>query len=333
MKRISEQVVVITGGSSGIGRETALRFGAKGASVVIAARSEEALYEVADQIVSAGGNAHAVVCDVSTADEVDRLADTAVRVFGRIDTWVNNAAVEEWAAFEDHDAAEMERIIRINLLGTMFGTQAALRVMRAADEGSIINVGSVESKRPLPLQSVYSASKHGVKAFTQVLRMELANEKSGIGVTLILPASINTPLVEHAVSKIGSEPRPAPPVYDPAVVAEAILFASEHPRDEIVVGGAGKLLTLMERLAPRTADRLMVAGGSMFKAQKSMRPAQPGGNLFTPSRAPRVRGRYPGHRTSIYTRVFEQHPVARRVVLGGMMIGAAAWLMRKRQTD
>lgn len=330
MKRaIEDQVVVITGASSGIGRETALQFGERGARVVIASRSDDALHELAEEIRARGGRAHVVVTDVSRRDEIERLGDEAVAQFGRIDTWVNNAAVEEWATFEDHDDTEIEQIVRTNLLGSMYGTRTALARMRQVNSGTIINIGSVESLRVLPLQSVYAATKHGVRAFTRVLRMELMREGSGIDTVLILPGSINTPLFEHASSHIGVEPRPAPPVYEPEVVAAEILYASLHPRAEIVVGGGGKMMTMMERLMPFLTDRLMVAGGSMFRAQKSRRPDDGVNNLHAASTRHRRTGRWPGHRTSVYTRVFERHPSLKRAVVLGAVGGLVLLALRR----
>lgn len=328
-RKLSEQVVVVTGASSGIGRQTALRFGAAGASVVLAARSGDALQDVADAIRGRGGKALVVVTDVSRVEQIERLATAAEERFGRIDTWVNNAAIEEFATFESHDIADIESLIRTNLLGTMYGTQAALARMRGHGEGTIINVGSVESRRALPLQSVYAATKHGVKAFTEALRMELAYEKSAIDVVLILPSSIDTPLFEHARSKIGAEPRPAPPVYDPGIVAEAIVFAAEHPRKEIVIGGGGKMLTLLDRFFPSVTDRMMTTGGVMFRAQKSRRPKRTPDNFDRPSATHRVRGGYRAFRRSLYTRLFEQHPNLRRAVAAGLAMGAAALLVRR----
>lgn len=334
-RSVEDQVVVITGASSGIGRETALLFAEQGARVVVAARSDDALHELAEEIRGRGGRAHVVVTDVGSREDVERLGDEAIAQFGRIDTWVNNAAVEEWARFEDHEPEEMEAIVQANLLGAMYGTRIALSRMRPVDSGTIINIGSVESRRVLPLQSVYAATKHGVKAFTRGLRMELMREKSGIDLVLILPGSINTPLFEHASSKLETEPRPAPPVYEPIVVAETIVYASRHPRAEMVVGGGGKVMTMMERLMPLLADRMMVSGGSMFRAQKSNRPNQGENNLSQPSRTHSRTGRWPGYRHSPYTTLFERHPNVRRAVVLGTVAALVMVTLRRpsaRQT-
>jgi short-subunit dehydrogenase len=332
--KLSDQVVVITGASSGIGKETALQFGAAGAAVVLAARSAGALEYVADSIRAGGGRAHVVLTDVSKLEDIERLRDEALNAFGRIDTWVNNASIEEWATVDDHTPEEIEQIVRTNLLGTIFGTKAALAHMRTRGSGTIINVGSVESKRSLPLQSIYAATKHGVKGFTQSLRMELMRDRQNIHAVLILPASIDTPIFEHGRTKLGGRhARPIPVTYAPAAVAEAIVYASRHPRSEIVIGGAGKMFTLMERLMPNAADRVMTAGGAFFKAQTSRRRARGDDNLFEPSKTHSISGGWRAKRRSTYTRMFGQHPAAARLMLAGLAVGVGAYLARRKRLD
>src|SRR5688572_15597252 len=243
---LDQQVVVITGASQGIGRETALQLAKRGASVVAAARNEEALTELVRQMERLGGQAEPVVTDVAEADQIERLAARAIERFGRIDTWVNNAAVSIYATVEELDPEEMERLVRVNLLSQMFGSRAAIPHMRGQGGGTIVNVGSALSDRAIPLQSAYVASKHGVAGFSEALRLEMMEEQTGIDVVLIQPSSINTPLFNFARSKLGVQPMPVPPVYEPRVVAEAILHAAEHGGREVVVGGWGKLLTVAQ---------------------------------------------------------------------------------------
>src|SRR4051812_3450083 len=219
--KLDEQVVVITGASQGIGRETALLLARRGASVVAAARNEEALGTLAAEVSGAGGRIEPVVADVSDYASVERIADRAIEVFGRIDTWVNNAAVSMYATVEELQPDELERIVRVNLLGQMFGSKVAAARMRGAGRGTIINVGSALSERAIPLQSAYVATKHGIAGFSEALRLELEGSRSGIDVVLILPSSINTPLFNFARSRLGVMPTPVPPVYEPSVVAEA----------------------------------------------------------------------------------------------------------------
>ncbi len=331
LKSIGEQVVVITGASSGIGRETAVRFGQQGASVVLAARNEAALEEAAKEVGRLGDKARVVVTDVAEWGQVNRLAQEAVERFGRIDTWVNNASTGGYGTVEEMSIEEIERIIRINLMGEIYGMKAALPHLRRQGQGTIINVASVLGERSVPLQAAYCAAKRGVSGFTEALRLELEHECSGIVVTLIVPSSINTPLFDHALSKLGVKPRPIPPVYEPKVVAEAILFAAEHPRRDIVVGGAGKMLAVGERISPRLMDRFMLMRGQMFKIQKTDQPDNGQDNLFKPmGGAGSTTGDF-GQRsksTSIYTRYLEQYPNRKRVLLGATAAGAVALLRR-----
>lgn len=311
----SQPVVVITGASSGIGRETALMFARQGAKVVAAARNRDALEEVARQVERLGGQAKAVVTDVSRWEEVENLAREAVTAFGRIDVWVNNAAVSLYATVEDASVEEIRRVLDVNLMGQIHGVKAALPHLKAQGHGVVINVASVLAKRSVPLQAAYCASKHAVKGFTESLRMELESEGGGVRVALILPSSINTPLFEHARSKLGVRPKPLPPVYEPRAVAEAILFAARHPLPEITVGGAGKMLELLERIDTGLADRYLLQGGRGFRGQQGSKPADSRDNLFEPVSEPGGTTGSHGKRSrsvSSYTRFLEQHPGRKR---------------------
>lgn len=273
-KPLKDQVVVITGASSGIGRETALQFAKEGASVVLAARNEEALAEVAGQVRERGGQALVVITDVALWEQVARLASEAAARFGRIDTWVNNAGISEYATLEDIPIRDMERIIRVNLLGTMYGVKAALPFLKAQGAGTIINVGSGLGVRSIPLQGTYCASKAGVKGFTEALRMELAHDHPDIHATLILPAAINTPFYDNARSRMGVHPKAMPPVYEAGTVAEAIVSAAARPRRDVYVGSASKALAVLESVAPALTDRVMAR--TLYKMQQ--RWDEPGDN-------------------------------------------------------
>jgi short-subunit dehydrogenase len=333
MKRpIGEQTIVITGASSGIGRETALRAGRTGTAVVLAARSDDALDEVAAEIDRSGGLALVVPTDVAEWPQVERLARAAIERFGRIDTWVNNAAVTEYARFEEMSVEEIDRIVRVTFLGQVYGARAALPHLRASG-GTLINVASEAAYRSLPLQSIYSAAKHAVKGFTESLRLELERERSGVYVSLILPSSINTPLFEHARSRVGVLPMPVPPVYEPAAAAEAILFAAVHPRREIAVGGSGRRLMVMERISPRLVDFLMMTGGRFFRKQETAVPDNGLDNMFHPMAYMRRSTGLFGKRSrkrSLYTRLFEYHPALKGAVLTAGVTAAALFLGRPR---
>ena len=331
MRPISEQVVVITGASSGIGRETAIQFGRQGASVVLAARNETALREVEEEVERLGGRAYVVGTDVAEWDQVDRLAQEAADRFGRIDTWVNNAAASEYAPVEEMTAEEIERQIQVILVSQIYGMKAALPHLKRQGQGTIINNASILAARAVPLQAGYCAAKHGIKGFTEAFRLELEHERSGINVTLLMPSSINTPLFDHARSKLGVKPQPIPPFYEPRVVAEAILFAAEHPRRDIVVGSAGKMLAVMERISPSLLDRLMLARGAMFEMQKTDQPDNGQDNLFEPvGGTGSTTGEFGrlSRSTSLYTRHLEQYPNRKRALLGLAVAGVVVLVRR-----
>jgi short-subunit dehydrogenase len=329
---LPNQVVVLTGASSGIGRETAYHFARHGAALVLAARKEPALHEVVEDVASRGGRAIAVPTDVADPAQVAALAERAAEHFGRIDTWVNAAGVGVYGAVEQHTPEEMRRIVEVDLLGTMYGSRAALPHLRRAG-GALINVSSVTGKVAVPLQSAYSAAKHGIVGFDNALRMELERVGAPVSVTTILPYGITTPFFNHARSKLGVLPRPTPPAYRPEAVAEAIVWAAEHPAREIVVGGAAKAIILLERLSPRLVEWGMTVRGIGFALQKSDRPDDGVDNLFAP--APddyRVRGEFhdltvPGN---TYTRVFEFHPVRQGLAVAGLLLGLGALIRRGR---
>jgi short-subunit dehydrogenase len=328
---LDQQVVVITGASQGIGRETALHLAMRGASVVLAARNEEALRELATQVERLGGQAEVVVADVANASQLEELARKAMDRFGRIDTWVNNAAVSIYAPVDQLEAAEMERLVSVNLLGQMYGAKAAIPRMRAGGGGTIINVGSALSERAVPLQSAYVATKHAVQGFTEALRLEQMRDETGIEVVLILPSSINTPLFNLARSKLGVQPMPVPPVYEPRVVADAICHAAEHGGREIVVGGWGKLLTIAQWLSPTLLDRYMLQGGRMWKQQLTRRPDDAADNLFDPSTGSgSTTGEFgaDSKSTSLYTTLFELHPNRKRIATAAVLFGLVTLIRR-----
>ncbi len=333
-RKLSEQVVVITGASQGIGRETALEMARRGARVVAAARNQEALTTLVEQIENESGHAEAVVADVAEYDQVEAIGMRAVARFGRIDTWINDAAVSAYAPADQMSPQEMERIIAVNLLGVMYGSKVAVGHLKASGGGSIINVGSALSDRAVPLQSAYVASKHGVAGFTEALRLELQHDDAGIDVVLIQPSSINTPLFNFARSRLGVQPQPIPPVYHPRAVAEAICHAAEHGGREIVVGGWGKLLTVGQWLSPSLLDRYMLQDGRAFKNQETDRPDDRRDNLFEASTGPGATTGDFGEDArgeSLYTRHLELHPIRKRAAVAVALlatVGLIRWAGR-----
>lgn len=282
LKPIHEQVVVVMGASSGIGRLTALKFARHGAKVLVSARGQEGLDSLVEQITGFGGEAHAQVADTMHFDQVQQVAEEAVRRFGRIDTWVHTAAVSLYATVEQTQPEEYKQVIDVNLLGQIYGAKAALPHLRREGRGALIHISSVEAKVSLPYQSAYAASKHGIAGFLDTLRLELAHDQVPISVTNILPASINTPFFNKALTRLGVQPKGAPPIYEPEQVADAILYAAEHPVRDYVVGGAGKVLVVGQALSPKLMDTFLLANG--FESQRSSLPKgeEAPNNLFGP---------------------------------------------------
>jgi NAD(P)-dependent dehydrogenase (short-subunit alcohol dehydrogenase family) len=325
--QLMDAVVVVTGASSGIGRETALELGRKGAKVVVAARNAEALSTLVEEVDRLGGEALAVPTDVSDEQQVVNLAKEAVTAFGHLDAWVNVAAVSTYANVEDTSTAEIRRVIDVNLMGAIHGMKAALPHLKERGGGTILNVSSALAKRAIPLQAAYCASKHGLVAFAEALRMELRAEGTPIHVVDVLPASINTPLFEHARSKLGVLPRPIAPVYEPRVVAETIVRALEHPVRSVFAGGAGRLLDLGQRVSPSLVDWYLLGPGRVVEGQRTDRPDDAEDNLERASTGPGdTTGSFgtESYGTSLYTRLLGLHPARARLVATGALAGMAA---------
>jgi NAD(P)-dependent dehydrogenase (short-subunit alcohol dehydrogenase family) len=257
LKPIDQQVVFLVGATSGIGRAAALAFGRRGAKVVVSGRGMDELEQLAREIREAGGESLAISGDVESFAQVQDAAAAAALAYGRIDTWVHLAAVSIYAPFEQITPEEFEQVIRVNLVGAAYGAMVALPYLRQAGGGALIEVSSVEAMVALPFQAAYAASKHGMHGMLKAMRLELAHANAPISITEIMPASINTPFYDKARTKLGVKPVGVPPLYEPEVVADAILYAAENPVREVVVGGAGKALILSERLSPELTDWIL----------------------------------------------------------------------------
>ena len=256
LKKLADQVIVVTGASSGIGMVTAETAAKRGAKVVLAGRGERTLHEIAARITSAGGEALAVVCDVADAAQVQRLADAAVAKFGRIDTWVNNAGVGMWGRLDETQEADARRLFDVNFWGVVHGSMAALPQLKKQG-GALINVGSEVSDAYPPIQGMYAATKHAVKGYTDALRVEIEEvAKAPVAITLIQPTAVNTPFPQHARNFTDHEPMLPKPMIEPAKVAEAILDAAESPTRATTVGTMSLLNTTVSKLLPSLADKM-----------------------------------------------------------------------------
>jgi len=327
LKPIKDQVIVITGASSGIGLATAQEAAKRGARVVLASRDEADIKTAADQIIADGGQATPVVVDVGDQLSVEALAEAAIVAYDRIDTWVNNAGVSIYGKLEEVPIEDAHRLFETNYWGVVHGSLAALPHLKLHG-GALINVGSELSETAMPLQGHYAASKHAVKGFTDTLRMELHHDGVPVSVTLIQPAAIDTPYPEHAMNYLGVEPKHAPPVYAPEIVAEAILACAESPRRNLRVGGAAKMFTTMEKVAPTLGDRMKEM--TSFDQQRTDEAPRDDDTLYNPRPGDgRVRGNYPGRvmKRSLYTAA-ALNPV--KTLLGAAAIVGIAGVLSRR---
>ena len=265
LKPVSEQVIVITGASSGICLATAEMAAQAGARVVLASRNESDLLTAVNRIRSRGGRAYHIAVDVADPDAVEAIAKLAIEQFGGFHTWVNNAGIGMYGKLTETPLADKRRLFDVDFWGVVHGCRTAVRHLSGSG-GAIINVGSVASDRAAPLLGIYCAAKHAVKGYTDALRMELEHDHIPISVSLVKPASITTPFIEHARSHMHEEPELIPPVYAPEEVARAILHCAVKPTRDVHVGGVAKLMSTLGAFAPRTLDVYFEA--TAFKQQK-----------------------------------------------------------------
>jgi NADP-dependent 3-hydroxy acid dehydrogenase YdfG len=314
LKKLSEQVILITGATSGIGLTTARAAARSGAKLVLVARNEEALQKLTTELNASGKQAIYSVADVADEAALQKAARAAEEAFGGIDTWVNNAGVSIYGKIMEVPVADLRRLFETNFWGVVYGSRIAVEHLKSRGNGAIINVGSVLSDRSISLQGVYSASKHAVKGFTDALRMELEQDKTPISVTLIKPSAINTPYPEHAKNYLNQEATLPPPVFAPELVAEAILHCAENPVRDFTVG-EGKLLSAMGQLAPRLTDIVMEKDMADRQMKDKSKPHSRPDSLYAPHSALQERGNYEGY-------VFEES-LLQRARLNPILAGAA----------
>ena len=338
LKKVSEQTIVITGATSGIGLVTARRAAKLGANLVLVARNESALRELTDEINRREENqAVYVAADVADEAAMRGVAAVAAESFGGFDTWVNNSGVSIYGRIEDTATEDMHRLFDTNFWGVVYGSRVAAQFLKSnnggAGAGAIINVGSVLSDRAIMYQGIYSASKHAVKGFTDALRMELEADGAAISVTLIKPSAINTPYAEHAKNLFEQEITLPPPVFAPDLVAEAILHCAETPERDFTVG-EGKFLAAAGEYAPRLTDKLMEY--DMAKRQfkdEPRRPDRPEG-LYESHSDLRERGDADGivFEESLYQRA-KLNPIVTSAVLIGSAAALALYLLPRRRNN
>jgi NAD(P)-dependent dehydrogenase (short-subunit alcohol dehydrogenase family) len=284
------RVVVVTGASAGVGRAAAQAFGKRGDRVALVARSEEGLDAARREVEALGGRALAIPTDVANADQVEAAAERAERELGEIDVWVNDAMTTVFAPFSELRPDEYRRATEVSYLGYVWGTMSALRRMLPRGRGTIVQVGSALSYRAIPLQAAYCGAKFAIRGFTDSIRTELIHDKSNVHITMVQLPALNTPQFEWCETRLPNHPQPVPPIYQPEVAAEAIVWAAEHRRRELWVAGSAVKAILGNKIAPGLADRYLAKTG--YSSQQTPQPVardRPS-NLYEP-----VEGEHAAH--------------------------------------
>lgn len=330
-RRFRGKVVVVTGASSGVGRAIARAFGAEGAKVGLLARTEEGLEHAAAEIRRAGGEALAIPTDVSDPRAVEEAAQSVEERWGRIDIWVNDAMVSVFSPIAEMSPEEFRRVIEVNYLGTVYGTLAALRRMRPRNRGTIIQIGSALAYTSIPLQSAYCASKAAIRGFTDSLRIELRHEKSRIKVSMLQLPAVNTPQFDVVRSRLPRHPQPVPPIFQPEVIARAVLYAAARRPREMWLGWPTVKAIVGRFFAPGFVEWYLARTG--YDSQQTEEPARARpDNVFAPIPGDkgahgdfdrRARPRSAG----IWLRT---HPMIAAAGLASLVAGARAWRATNR---
>jgi len=278
-KPLAEQVLVVTGASSGLGRAIARLAGARGARVVVTARNAEALEDCVREIEAAGGEALAVPADCAVLDEAAQVVEQAVDRFGRIDTYVGNAMVTVYAETYRYEPEELRRILDVNFFGQVHGYWTALPHLRES-RGTFVSVQSALAYRGIPLQGGYCASKAALRAFFESARVELRKAGWDVDVSVLLPGAINTPQFDRGRQKIGMQPQPVPPIYQPEPFAQAVLRCCERPVRELPVGWGAQKALWGQKLSPRAGDLILLRTGWSSQHTEEKKPVGSPDNLF-----------------------------------------------------
>jgi NAD(P)-dependent dehydrogenase (short-subunit alcohol dehydrogenase family) len=276
---VAEQVIVVSGASSGIGRATARAAGARGAKVVVSARNEQALANAVAEIEAAGGEGLAVPGEATSEADAESLCARAIERFGRIDTFVASVMVTVYAEVEQLEHDELRRVLDVNFVGRVLAYRAALPHLKAS-RGTFVDVNSGLAYRGIPLQAAYCASKAAGRAYFESARVELEKERAGVDVCLVLPGGINTPQFDRARQKLGLQPQPVPPIYQPEVVAAAVLRVAERPERELPVTWEAQKLLWGQKLSPRAADLFLLRNGWKGQTTGEPKPVDSPDNLW-----------------------------------------------------
>ena len=331
----SSKVVVVTGASAGVGRATARAFGRHGARVGLVARGQEGLDAAKQEIESAGGQALVLPADVSYAEQVESAAQRVEEDFGPIDVWVNNAMVSVFSPFEKISPDEFRRVTEVTYLGYVYGTMSALRRMKPRAHGVIIQVGSALAYRGIPLQSAYCGAKHAIEGFSESVRCELLHDNCHVRITLVHMPALNTPQFSWSRSRLPREPQPVPPIYQPEVAADAIVWSASNERRELWVGGTTAVVIAGNKLAPGLGDHYLARTG--YESQMTDEPVSPDrrDNLYEPVPGDAgARGRFGershGHSYQLWA---SQHrgQLAGLALAGGLLVGGLMALLNSER--
>jgi NAD(P)-dependent dehydrogenase (short-subunit alcohol dehydrogenase family) len=266
------EVVVITGASAGVGRATARAFARRKARIGLIARSREALEQARQEAITAGGEALVLPLDVSNPEDLEAAASSVEHRLGPIDVWVNNAMLSVFSPVSEMTPAEFRRVTEVSYLGYVYGTLTALKRMRPRNRGVIVQVGSALAYRGIPLQSAYCGAKHAIQGFTESLRCELLHEGSKLRLTMVQMPALNTPQFSWVKSRLPNKPQPVPPIFQPEVAADAIVWAADHDRPEVYVGWPTVKAIVGDKIAPQLLDHYLARTG--YQSQQTDEPVE-----------------------------------------------------------
>jgi NAD(P)-dependent dehydrogenase (short-subunit alcohol dehydrogenase family) len=268
-----KEVIVVTGASAGVGRATVRAFARRGAWIGLLARGHEGLEAARAEVETLGGKGLVVPTDVANPEQVEAAAVAVEQAFGPIDIWINNAMVSVFSPAIEMTAAEYKRVTEVTYLGYVYGTLSALKRMRPLNRGMIVQVGSALAYRGIPLQSAYCGAKHAIEGFTESVRCELIHDKSNVKITMVQMPALNTPQFSWTKSRLPRKAQPVPPIYQPEVAADAIVWAAHHYRREWRVGASTSLVITGNKIAPGWGDWYLARQG--YSAQQYDGAADP----------------------------------------------------------